>query len=49
MNILGTQIGNLDNVNPYEVATRVNSLQTQIQTAYALTAQLQQLSLVKYL
>jgi len=49
MNILGTQIGNLDNVNPYEVATRVNNLQTQIQTAYSLTAQLQQLSLVKYL
>jgi flagellin-like hook-associated protein FlgL len=49
MNILSAQIGNLDNVNPYNAATRVNSLQTQIQTAYSLTAQLQHLSLVKYL
>lgn len=49
MNILSAQIGNLDDVNPYDAATRVNNLQTQIQTAYALTAQLQQLSLVKYL
>jgi flagellar hook-associated protein 3 FlgL len=49
MNILSAQIGNLDNVNPYDAATRVNSLQTQIQTAYSLTAQLQHLSLVKYL
>jgi flagellar hook-associated protein 3 FlgL len=49
MNILSAQIGNLDDVNPYDAATRVNNLQTQIQMAYALTAQLQQLSLVKYL
>jgi flagellar hook-associated protein 3 FlgL len=49
MTILQTQIGNLDNVNSYQVATEVNSLTTQIQTAYELTAQLQQLSLSKYL
>jgi flagellar hook-associated protein 3 FlgL len=49
MNILQTQISNLDSVNAYQTATQVNSLSTQIQTAYALTAQLQQLSLVKYL
>jgi flagellar hook-associated protein 3 FlgL len=49
MNILQTQINNLDSVNAYQTATQVNSLSTQIQTAYALTAQLQQLSLVKYL
>ena len=49
MNILQTQINNLDSVNAYQTATHVNSLSTQIQTAYALTAQLQQLSLVKYL
>jgi flagellar hook-associated protein 3 FlgL len=49
MNILSTQIDNLDNINPYEVATRVNYLQTQIQTAYSLTSQLQHLSLVQYL
>jgi flagellar hook-associated protein 3 FlgL len=49
MTILQTQIGNLDNVNSYQVATEVNSLTTQIQTAYELTSQLQQLSLSKYL
>jgi flagellar hook-associated protein 3 FlgL len=49
MNILQTQISNLDSVNAYQTATQVSSLSTQIQTAYELTAQLQQLSLVKYL
>jgi flagellar hook-associated protein 3 FlgL len=49
MNILTTQDGNLENVNPYETATRVTSLTTQIETAYQLTAQLQNLSLAKYL
>jgi flagellar hook-associated protein 3 FlgL len=49
MTILQTQIGNLDNVNTYQVATQVNSLTTQIQTAYSLTAELQKLSLVNYL
>jgi flagellar hook-associated protein 3 FlgL len=49
MTILQTQIGNLDNVDQYQVATQVNALTTQIQTAYQLTAQLQQLSLAKYL
>jgi flagellar hook-associated protein 3 FlgL len=49
MTIMQTQIGNLDNVNSYQVATEVSSLTTQLQTAYELTAQLQQLSLSKYL
>jgi flagellar hook-associated protein 3 FlgL len=49
MTILQTQIGNLDNVNAYQTATLVNSLTTQIQTAYSLTAALQKLSLVNYL
>jgi flagellar hook-associated protein 3 FlgL len=49
MGILQTQINNLDNVNAYQTASQVSSLTTQIQTAYSLTAQLQQLSLVKYL
>jgi flagellar hook-associated protein 3 FlgL len=49
MTILQTQINNLDNVNAYQIATQVNSLTTQIQTAYSLTAHLQQLSLVKYI
>ena len=49
MNILSTQIGNLESVNSYEISTRVSDLQTQIETSYSLTSQLQQLSLVKYL
>ncbi|TPV98887.1 MAG: hypothetical protein USCAAHI_01686 [Beijerinckiaceae bacterium] len=49
MNILSTQIGNLENVNTYEVSTQITDLQTQIETSYSLTSQLQQLSLVKYL
>jgi len=48
-NILSTQIGNLESVNTYEVSTRITDLQTQIEDSYALTSQLAQLSLVKFL
>jgi len=47
--ILSTQINNLEGVDPYEAATRVNTLMTQIETSYSLTARIQQLSLVNYL
>jgi flagellar hook-associated protein 3 FlgL len=47
--ILQTQIGSLDNVNSYQVATEVSSLTTQIQSAYDMTARLQQLNLAQYL
>ena len=47
--ILQTQIGNLDNVNAAAVATQLNALTTQIETAYQLTAQLQKISLAQYL
>lgn len=49
MNVLSTQIGNLESVSTYEAGTRVSELQTQIETSYSLTSQLQQLSLVKFL
>lgn len=49
MNVLTTQVDGLEGADPYEASTRVSALMTQIQTAYALTAQLQQLSLLKYL
>jgi flagellar hook-associated protein 3 FlgL len=49
MNVLSTQIGNLENVNPFQAQTEVTNLQTQIETSYELTSQLSQLSLVKYL
>ena len=48
-NILATQIVNLESVDPYAAQARVSELQTQIETSYALTAQLQSLNLVKYL
>jgi len=49
LTILETQVGNLDNVNAAAVATQLNSLTTQIETAYQLTAQLQKISLAQYL
>lgn len=39
----------LEGVDPYEATSNVNALLTQIETAYALTARLQNLSLVKFI
>ncbi|MBB3384674.1 MULTISPECIES: flagellar hook-associated family protein [Rhizobium] len=47
--ILTTSIGDLTGVDPYEASTKVNSLQTQLQTAYTIVSKIQQLSLVNYL
>jgi flagellar hook-associated protein 3 FlgL len=49
LTILQTQVGNLDNVDTSAVAVQLNSLSTQLETAYQLTAQLQKLSLAQYL
>jgi flagellar hook-associated protein 3 FlgL len=49
MNLMKTQIGNLDNVDASTVATELNTLSTQLETAYQVTAQLQKLSLAQYL
>ncbi len=49
MTIFTTQIDNLDGADAYDAATRVNNLQTQIETAFSLTNQLKQLSLVNYI
>ncbi len=49
MNILQTQIGNLDNVNSSAVATQLTQLSTQLETAYQLTSQITRLSLAQYL
>ncbi len=49
MTILQTQIGNLDDVDTATAATKLNSLSTQLQTAYELTAEIQKLSLAQYL
>ncbi|NTJ06000.1 flagellar hook-associated family protein [Rhizobium lusitanum] len=47
--ILNTNIGDLTGVDPYEASTKVNSLETQLQTAYTIVSKIQQLSLVNYL
>jgi len=49
LTILQTQIGNLDNIDSEKVATQLNSLQTQLETSYQLTAQLQKMNLAQYL
>lgn len=49
INLLSTQVSNLDSVNTYEVSTQITDLQTQLETSYSLTSQLSQLSLVKFL
>jgi flagellar hook-associated protein 3 FlgL len=47
--IFSTQVDNLESADAYNAATNVNNLQTQIETAYSLTNQLKQLSLVNYI
>ncbi|MCP3385447.1 flagellar hook-associated family protein [Bradyrhizobium sp. CCGUVB4N] len=47
--ILNNQIVGMEQVDPTEASVRVNALQTQIQTALALTSQLQKISLINYL
>jgi flagellar hook-associated protein 3 FlgL len=47
--ILNQQIVNMEKVDPAEASVRVNTLQTQIQTALALTSQMQKISLINYL
>ncbi len=44
-----TQISNFESVDPYEAATMVSSLETQLQASYNVTARLSQLSLLNYL
>lgn len=49
VDIMTTNLGDLQGVDPYEASTRVNNLLAQIETSYALTARIQQLSLLDYL
>ena len=49
VNIMNTQIGNLENVDPYTAQTSISQLNTRIEAAYSLTAQMEQMSIVKYL
>ena len=47
--ILNQQIVDMEKVDPTEASVRVNTLQNQIETALALTARLQKISLINYL
>lgn len=47
--VLNSSVLDLEAVDPYEAATRVNALTTQIEASYALTVKLQSLSLLNYL
>ncbi|WP_315925440.1 flagellar hook-associated family protein [Mesorhizobium sp. SP-1A] len=49
VDLFDRHILDLEGVDPYEAANRVNDLMTHIQTSYALTARIQQLSLLKFL
>jgi flagellar hook-associated protein 3 FlgL len=49
IDILTNHIGLLEGVDPFEASTRVAALMTQVETAYAMTARIQNLSLLKYL
>jgi len=49
LTIFQQQVNALDSVDPAATAARINSLTTQIQAAYELTARLQQLNLAQYL
>ena len=44
-----TQISNFESVDPYEAATRVSNLETQLQASYSVTARLSQMSLLNFL
>jgi flagellar hook-associated protein 3 FlgL len=49
VDIMTNHIGILEGVDPYEASSRVASLLTQVETAYAMTARIQSLSILNYL
>lgn len=48
-NVNITQLAQLEEVDPYEAATRMTALETQLRATYEVTAQLNSLSLLNYL
>jgi flagellar hook-associated protein 3 FlgL len=48
-NVLDLRIGDIEEVDPFEATARVTSLLTQIETSYAVTARIQQLSILNFL
>jgi len=49
IDLVKTQMNDLESVDPYDAATRVNTLTNQLETSYALTSRISQLSLLNYL
>jgi flagellar hook-associated protein 3 FlgL len=49
VDILNNQVNSLEGVDPNEAATKVSSLMTQIESSYALTARIMNLSILNYL
>jgi flagellar hook-associated protein 3 FlgL len=49
VSLMTEHISSLEGVDPYEATANVNALLTQIETAYALTARLQNLSLINHI
>ncbi|ATU95881.1 flagellar biosynthesis protein FlgL (plasmid) [Phyllobacterium zundukense] len=49
INVLNSSVLDLEAVDPYEAANRVEALRTQIDASYALTVKIQSLSLLNYL
>jgi flagellar hook-associated protein 3 FlgL len=49
IDIMTNHIGALEGVDPFEASSRVAALLTQVETAYAMTARIQKLSLLNYL
>lgn len=47
--IITLHLGDVEGVDAYEASTRMNSLLTQVETSYKLTARIQQMSLMNYL
>ena len=48
-NMLTLTVGELVDVDPYELSVRVNALQARLEASYSLTARLHELTLTKYL
>jgi flagellar hook-associated protein 3 FlgL len=49
IDIMTTHIGALEGVDPYEASSRLSTLMSQVETAYAMTARIQQMTILNYL
>ena len=49
LNVLNSRVLALEAVDPYEAATRLQLLETQLQSSYVLTSRLANMTLLNYL